>query len=125
MIFLLNTLDEILKNKINGLHYGNRIVLPFSANFLKVIIESDIITDFSNSSKGINIVEHENFTDLYFLEYKNLADSISEYETVKIVLVEKNNNIFEQKNHRKINLYFQENHILKIEESDSDILFIE
>ncbi|MFA4923205.1 MAG: hypothetical protein WC557_03325, partial [Ignavibacteriaceae bacterium] len=71
------TLDEVIKNKINGLCYGNRILLPFKAHFLKVVIENDIITDFSSSSKGINIVNHDGFSDLYFLEYKMLSDTLS------------------------------------------------
>jgi hypothetical protein len=119
------TLDEVIKNKIYGLYYGNRILLPFKAQLLKVIIESDIITDFSISSKGIQLVEHEEFLDLYFLEYKGLSDSLSKFEAIKIVLVEEGKNIFDWNNHRKIALYLAEKHKLTIEETDADILFIE
>ena len=119
------TLDEVIKNKINGLCYGNRILLPFKAQLLKVIVESDIITDFSRSSKGIQLVEHEEFLDLYFLEYKGLSDSLSKYEAIKTVLVEEGKNIFDWNNHRKIALYFAEKHKITIEETDADILFIE
>ena len=121
----MNTLDEIIKNKISGLCYGNRVLLPFKANLLKVVIESDIITDFSKASKSIQLVEHQDFLDLYFLEYKRLSDSLSEYEAIKIVLVEEGQNIFDWKNHRKIALYFGEKHKVNIEETDADILFIE
>lgn len=119
------TLDEVIKNKVNGLCYGNRIILPFKAHFLKVIIENDIITDFSSSSKGISIAEHEEFSDLYFLEYKMLSDDLSKYEAIKIVLVEEGKNIFDWNNHRKIALYLAEKHKVTIEETDADILFIE
>jgi len=119
------TLDEVIKNKVNGLCYGNRIILPFKAHFLKVIIENDIITDFSSSSKGIQLIEHKEFLDLYFLEYEQLSDVLSKYEAIKIVLVEEGKNIFDWNNHRKIALYLAEKHKVTIEETDADILFIE
>lgn len=119
------SLDEILKNKIPGLYYGNRIILPCKLHFLKVIVEKDVITDFSNSSRGIQVIENEQYTDVYFLEYKVLRDVISKYEAIKMVVVEKGNSIFNYENHKKLNLYFEDNHKLVIEETDSDILFIE
>lgn len=119
------TLDEVIKNKINGLCYGNRILLPFKAHFLKVVIENDIITDFSSSSKGISSINHDEYSDLYFLEYKMLSDTVSKYESIKIVLVEEGKNIFDWNNHRKIALYLTEKHKVTIEETDADILFIE
>ncbi len=119
------TIDDAIKNKVIGLYYGNRIILPFKAELLKVIIEDDIITDFSSSSSGIQIVEHDDFMDLYFFDYKDLKDSISEYENIKLVLVEKGKSVFDLKNHRKIALYLSGRHKVTIEESDADILFIE
>jgi hypothetical protein len=121
----MQSLKEIVTNKVSGLTYGNRLILPFKAHFLKVIIEKDVITDFSNSSCGISIIENENYTDLYFLEYKNLDDVISEFESIKMVVVEKGKDIFDFKNHVKLNIYLQDHHKISIEETDSDILFIE
>jgi len=121
----MNTIKDALDKNMNGLCYGNRIIIPFSASFLKIIIEDDIITDFSPSSKGIFIREDENYTDLYFLEIKDLKDSISKYENIKMVVCEKNENLLDIKNHKKIALYLEEKHNVKIEKTDEDILFIE
>ena len=121
----MNTIKEALDKKLNGLCYGNRVILPFKASFLKVIIEDDIITDFSTSSKGIYIREDENYTDLYFLEIKDLKESISKYENIKMVVVEKGDDLFNPANHKKIALYIEEKHNVKIEKTDDDILFIE
>ena len=121
----MNTIKETLEKKLNGLCYGNRVILPFKASFLKVIIENDIITDFSTSSKGIYIREDENYTDLYFLEIKDLKETVSKYENIKMVVVEKGDDIFDIDNHKKIALYFEEKHNVKIEKTDDDILFIE
>ena len=121
----MKTLDEILENKVTGLFYNNRLVLPFQAHFLKVIIEDDIITDFSPSSKGIFIREESDFTDIYFLEYKHLNDAVSKYEAIKIVAVEKGKDVFDLKNHKKIAVYLEDKHQVRIEKTDEDILFIE
>ena len=121
----MKTITEILSSGGTGLHYGNRIVLPFHCHFLKVIIENDIITDFSSSSKGIFIREKEDFTDVYFLDYKNLQESVSKYENIKMLVVEKGKSIFNQDNHLKLVAYLEENHNVKIEKTDEDILFIE
>jgi hypothetical protein len=121
----MKTIDESIKNKISGLHYNNRLILPFHANFLKVIVDDNIITDFSYSSKGINIVEEENFTSLYFLDYKDLRNSVSKYEAIKMIAAEKGKDIFDTANHKKIAVYLEEKHKARLEETDDDILFIE
>jgi signal-transduction protein with cAMP-binding, CBS, and nucleotidyltransferase domain len=121
----MKTIDEVIKNKLNGLYYGNRLILPFHAYFLKVIVDDEIIIDFSPSAKGINIVEEKNFTSLYLLDYKDLKSSVSKYEAVKILAVDKGKNIFDTGNHKKIVVYLKEKHKVRIEEADEDILFIE
>jgi len=121
----MKTIDEIINNKYTGLYYGNRVILPFTAFFIEIIIESDIITDFSISSKGVLLETHENCTNLYFLDYKNLKDSIGKFENIKLLIVENGKDVFDLKNHRKLALYLKDNHILEIEELDNDILFID
>lgn len=68
----MKSLDEVLKKNLSGLHYGNRILLPFEAHFLKIYIEKDLITDFSPSSKGAYINVTDDFTEIYFNEYEDL-----------------------------------------------------
>ncbi len=121
----MKTINEVLASKQNGLCYGNRIILPFNGHFLKVIFNQDIIMDFSPTSKGIFIREKEDFTDVYFHDYKDLKEEISKYEAIKMVIVEKDKDVFDQNNHLKIALYLEDKHIVKIEKTDADILFIE
>ncbi len=121
----MNSIEEVLSKKLYGLHYYNRIILPFKAHFLKVIVSDNIITDFSTNSKGIFIREKEDFTDVYFLEYKDLKDTLSKYEAVKMVIVEKGKDVFDFKNHIKLSLYLEGKHKVNIEESDHDIIFLE
>ncbi len=121
----MKTIAETLKDKTTALYYGNRLIIPFHAHFLKVVIEKEIITDFSSHSKGIIINEEDDFTDLYFLDYKDLKSSLTQYESIKFVVVEKGKDIFDFQNHQKIAVYIEEKHKARIEETDADILFLE
>lgn len=121
----MSTINETIDKKINGLLYGNRLILPFKCHFLKVIFDDSIITDFSPSAKGIFVREKEDFTDVYFYDYKNLRDAISKYEAIKMVVVEKGKNVFNHENHMKLAVYLEDKHIARIEKTDEDILFIE
>lgn len=121
----MRTIEEVLKNSINGLYYGNRIILPFKADILKAIIEKDIITDFSTTHKGAQYNITDSFTEVYFLDYKELSESISEFETIKLVVVEKGKDPFDFANHKRLILHIKEKHNLKIEEANGEILFIE
>jgi len=118
-------IDEVINKKLNGLHYYNRIILPFKAHFLKVIVSSKIITDFSPKSKKIYIREKEEFTSVYFLDYKDLKDALSKFESIKMVVVEKGKDIFDFNNHIKLALYLEGEHQVKIEKCDQDIILLE
>ncbi len=122
---MFKTISDTLENKLNGLYYGNRILLPFSCYVLKIIIEDDILMDFSPSSKSIYLNETDSFTEIYFKDFKNLKDTISKYESVKLIAVEKNKDIFQMENHIKLALKVGDNHKLIIEKTDEDILFLE
>lgn len=121
----MNTIKEVLDNNITGLHYGNRIILPFKAHLLKVIVDKYIITDFSISSKGIFVREKEDFMDIYFIEYRELREIVSKYEAIKLIVVEKGKDVFNFDHHHSLACYLEDKHILKIEKTDQDILFIE
>ena len=121
----MNTISDALKNKKNGLFYGNRVLLPFNAYILKVIINDDIIMDFAPASKYIYISETDAYTEIYFKQYKNIKEAVSKYETIKMIAVEKNENVFDTNNHFKLDVRVGDNHNLTIEKTDDDILFIE
>jgi hypothetical protein len=121
----MNTIEDALKNKSGGLYYGNRAILPFNCFLLKVVFEDKIITDFSPSSKAIYTENGDGYTEIYFKDYNNLKDMVSKYETIKLVAVEKDKDIFNFDNHIKLYIHVGEEHKLTIEKTDEDILFIE
>jgi hypothetical protein len=119
------TIKEVLKTGAYGLYFGNRVLLPFRCHILKVIFENEIITDFSSSKKGACYKMMENFTEIYFHEVKDLGEAVSKYKGVKMIVVQEGKNIFDFKNHEKLNVFIGEDHKLKIEKVEDDILFFE
>jgi len=63
--------------------------------------------------------------EIYFHDYKDLAEVISKYESIKMIVVEKGKNIFNSKNHLKIALHPEAKHKLRIDELEEDQIFIE
>jgi len=121
----MKTITDTLNKGLIGLYYGNRALLPFNCYVLKVIIDDDIIMDFSKTSKSIEINETEDFTEIYFKQFKNLKDVVSKFESIKIIAVDKNMDPFNFDNHQKLVIHVEDDHKLKIEKTDEDILFIE
>ncbi len=121
----MKTIEDALKNNLFGLFYGNRILLPFNCWLLKVIIEDDILTDFSPASKSIYYNETESFTEIYFRQFRSLKEVVTKYESIKLIVVEKDKDIFDLNNHYKLVVHLEDEHKLTIEKTDEDILFIE
>jgi len=121
----MKSLSEVLKEKKSGLHYGNRLILPFSCHIIKLNVENDLITDFGPSFKGVHVSENPDFMEIYFYDYKNLADVITEYEAIKMIVAEKGKDIFDMNNHMALALYLEEDHKLRIEKLDKNQMFIE
>lgn len=121
----MKSLTEVLNNNLNGMYYGNRVLLPFRCHILKIVIENNIITDFSIRNKGAYINENEDFTEIYFLDYPDIEQSISKFENIKMIIVEKGKDIFNFDLHKKIALHPEGNHLLSIKELDENTIFIE
>lgn len=41
------SITESIATGTTGMHFGNRLIFPFHCELLKIIIEDEIITDFS------------------------------------------------------------------------------
>lgn len=121
----MKKLSDVLKSNLTGMYYGNRVLLPFECHVLKIVIENDLLTDFSSSAKGAEINIDDDYMEIYFHDYPNLAEVITDYENIKMVVVERGKDIFNFDNHLKIVLHPEEKHILKIEQLDDDTIFID
>ncbi|MBK7106216.1 MAG: hypothetical protein IPH62_13115 [Ignavibacteriae bacterium] len=121
----MRTIDQVLEKKVNGLFYGTRVLLPFVCDILKAVIDDEIIYDFSSVSEGAYYEKFDEFTEIYFFDHEDMLSDVSKYETIKLIVVEEGEDIFDTKSHRKISLKPSENHKLEILEIGEDIIFIE
>lgn len=118
-------IDDIISKDKQGLHYGNRVLLPCEVEILKVIINDEIIMDFSSSKYGAEYTIRDGFTEIYFKDVKSVEDELTKYESVKMIVVDKGKSLFDFNNHKKISLCTEEKHVLKITKLKDDVLFIE
>ena len=121
----MKKLSEVLENGLKGLHYGNRVLLPFSAEILKIVIGREIITDFSKKPHGASVRVSKDYTEIYFYDYKDLDEELADYEVIKVVLVEQGEDIFNFENHILIELDPLEKHELSIAKIGDDLIFFE
>jgi len=121
----MKTLNEVLNEKLDGLLYGNRVLLPFKAEILKIVIDTEIITDFSKQLHGAHVRVTELYTEIYFLDYKVLKDELSKYDVIKMVVVPQGEDIFNFANHIPIELRMKGKHNLSINKIGDDLIFFE
>jgi len=121
----MKTLNEVLNEKLDGLVYGNRVLLPFKAEILKIVIGSEIITDFSKQLHGAYVRVNELYTEIYFLDYKVLKDELPKYDAIKMVVVQQGKDIFNFDNHIPLELRIDGKHKLSIQKIGDDIIFFE
>ena len=116
---------EVLKEKKNGLVFGNRILLPFQAELLKIVIDSEIITDFGKRLEGAHIRVTDYYTEIYFLDYKILVNEIPKYKSIKMVVVQQGEDVFDFNNHINLEIELLGRHQISIKKIGDDILFYE
>lgn len=121
----MHSLQKVLDEKIIGLHYGNRVLLPFSADILKVVFGHEIITDFNGTKHGASYSIKDNFTEVYFYDLRSLYEDLGKFETVKMTIVETGKDIFDFKNHITLSVSPKDRHGLNIEKLDENILYFE
>lgn len=111
--------------KLKGLHYGNRLILPFRCHLLKVIVNGAVVTDLSSTKIGLEVIMHDNFMDVYFHGFDALTDKVQEHEAIKMIVVAEDEDIFDFETHKALGIYLQDKHEVVIEKLSEDILFIE
>ena len=121
----MNSLNDVLKNGTQGLYYGNRILLPFKAEVLKIVIGSEIIVDFSKKMHGAHVRVTDYYTEIYFLDYNILKAELNKYDVIKVVVVQQGEDLFDFNNHIPLELKILNKHELSIKRIEDDIIFIE
>ena len=118
------TIKYALKNNRKGFHIGNRIILPFKCHLIKLIADSDIVTEFSGSD-DIQISQSPKNTSVYFTERGAIRSMIDNYKVVKLIACEEDSDLTLVDNHIKLVCEIDSNHVVLIYEPNEDMLFIE
>tara|TARA_B100000683_G_scaffold5840_1_gene6495 strand:- start:134 stop:499 length:366 start_codon:yes stop_codon:yes gene_type:complete len=118
------TIQYALSNKKKGFQIGNRLILPFKCQFIKVMADSDIITEFVGND-DVQIHQSPKNTSIYFTERGQLRSMINSYKVVKIIVCEEDDDLSVADNHIKLVCQMKGQHEVSVEVPSDDMLFIE
>lgn len=114
---------EIIKSNKKGYYTGNRMIFPFKCNFLKVIADSHIMTEFKKN-EHISVSQEAQNTSLYFTEVGRLKHFEDGYKSIKILLAPLDCDLTDVKNHIKLICHIEGNHQVELSVPNQDDLFI-
>lgn len=119
-------LKEEIRGGATGFYIGSRMILPFKCQFIKLIVDNHIVTEFVGN-KNIKLSQEEKNTSIYFTESGKLNDFEGSYEYIKLIIAGLEDDLCNRENHIKVVCSIEDNHLVKLElaEDNDDILFIE
>jgi hypothetical protein len=121
---MTRTIEEALEKNLTGFHIGNRLILPFHCQLLKLIVSKEIFHEFVGS-EHIKISQDPNNTSIYFRIIGKLSNYVGSYQLVKIIVAEIGADLCDPTSHIKLFCQIEESHVVKITIPNDDILFIE
>ncbi len=116
-------ITEALEAKTTGFYIGNRLILPFRCQLLKIIVGGEIFTEMVGSNH-IKIQQDPKNTSVYFRDIGKLSN-LGEYQVIKLVVCEWDEDLVDLKNHVKVVCEIDERHVVTIHAPSDDMLFIE
>ena len=119
-------IKEQIRGGATGFYIGSRMILPFKCQFLKLIVDNHIVTEFVGN-KHVQISQEAANTSIYFKESGKLGDFEGSYEYIKLIIAGLEDELTNRGNHLKVICSIEENHVVKLElaEDNDDVLFIE
>jgi hypothetical protein len=118
------TIKEALAQNRKGYHIGNRLILPFRCQLIKVIAEGHIITEMVGGN-DIKLQQDPHNTSIYFRHMGQLRNNFSKYEVIKLIACEWDDDLCDMSKHIKLVCGIGEKHEVTIEQPNDDMLFIE
>ena len=118
------TINEALNAGSEGFHIGQRIILPFRAQLIKLIIGGDIFTEMVGGAH-IKLQQDPKNTSVYFRTSGKLDNMVDTHKVVKMIVCEWDQDLTDMHNHIKLICEMDENHVVKIHRPSDDMLFIE
>mgnify|MGYP006919307959 FL=1 len=111
------TIRQAIDAEDKGLLIKNSIFLPFHIELMSVwigkdmstISRPDVLTDFSSQNRDIHIREGDSYTNLTFVDHKDLKKEYGHYKGHIILFgAEKGVNIFDESQRHYIKLSFHD-----------------
>ena len=104
-----STILNAINAKKSGYHIGQRLILPFRCQMVKMMVEGEIITEFVGS-KHIKLSQDPKNTSIYFRSSGNLDNFVDSYKVVKLIVSEWDADLTDMANHIKLICRIEENH---------------
>lgn len=118
------TIQQALDAKATGFYIGRRIIFPYKCQFIKVIFDNEVFTDFTG--KGDVFVEQgpEN-TSLHVLGKGLLQKYAERFAKMKLIICEYDADLTDFHNHIKLVCEIGEKHEIRLTLPGDDVLFID
>jgi hypothetical protein len=116
-------ITNVVNSESKGFYVGNRLILPFRCQLLKLIVDGHIYTEFVGN-EDIKISQESKNTSLYFREIGKLSHFEDTYKSIKMIVSGEDEDLTDQKTHLKLVCYIHDNNEVDLEVPGDDILFI-
>ncbi len=114
---------DIINGEDRAYYTGNRIILPFKCQLLKVIADSRIYSDFAESD-DIKVVDSPKNTSMYLHETGRLFRFEGGHKLIKMVLAPFDADLCDRSQHIKMVCQIEDNHQVDLRLPGKDDLFI-
>ncbi len=115
---------DIVNGDAKGFYIGSRMILPFKCQFIKLIADSHVYTEFVGN-KDIKVSQDPFNTSIYFRETGRLSNFEGSYKSIKFIVAGIDEDLTNRDSHVKIVCHIEDNHKVEIEVPGDDILFID
>ncbi len=119
-----STIKDAINAKKTGFHIGQRLVLPFRCQIIKMMVKGELFTELVGSN-NVKIQQDPKNTSIYFRLSGKLDNLVGTYRVIKLIVCEWDVDICDVSKHIKLVCEMEENHVTIIHEPSDDMLFIE
>jgi len=118
------TIQQALAENKKGFHIGNRLILPFKCQLVKLIVRKEIYHEFVGS-KDIKVSQDFMNTSIYFRIVGDLNNMIGSYDMIKLIVAEFDADLCDPSTHHKLVCEMNDDHLVDVHIPDEDMIFIE
>lgn len=118
------TIQQALDANATGFYIGRRIIFPYRCQFIKVIFDNEVFTDFTGRADVIVEQGPEN-TSLHILGKGLLQKYAERFAKMKLIICEYDADLTDFHNHIKLVCEIGEKHEIRLRLPGDDVLFID